>query len=250
MWFDQFSFTSLFANLSGRYIHDKIQTAQYINPDLSRYNTVVNEPDNNNARASDDFSKPIRKLGITTNIGLSENYEYGTSLVNGVNNKTSVFTHEIKLTIGNRKKEKWDIEVGGTANISDARYSIDQSLNNRYFSLSGFSEISYRPSDHWYFMAAADVTQYNARSFNDAVTIPILKSEISYYFLKANRGVLTLEGFDLLNQNKGLQRVSQLNYLSEVRSNTIGRYFMLSFKYRLSRTGKENPEGINIKIGR
>lgn len=250
MWFDQFSFTSLFTNLSGRYTRDKIQTAQYINPDLSRVNTVVNTPDFYNARANIEFSKPVRKLGITTSIDLSENFESGTALVNGVNNHTTVFTHGIELTFGNRKKEKWDIQIGGTASISDAKYSIDNSLNNRFFNLTGFTEISYRPSDHWYFMAAADVTQYNARSFENAVTIPILKSEISYYFLKANRGVLTLEGFDLLNQNKGLERISQLNYLSEIRSNTIGRYFMLSFKYRLSQTGKDNPGGFDINIRR
>lgn len=245
LWFDQFSSTSLFANISGNYTNDKINTSRYINADLSEERTYVNVPDNYTMSGSISFNKPVRKLGITFNAGLNERMNKGINLVNGVYNHTTTWTHELKLGVGNRKKDKFDVEVGGTISLSDARYSIDKQLNNIFFSLTGFTEMSYRPSDKWYFGITADVTQYNARSFKEAIIVPLLKSEVSYYFLKANRGTLTLEGFDLLNKNQSIQRVSELNYLSEVRSNIVGQYFMLSFKYRLSMAGKD-PNMINV----
>ncbi|RYD57836.1 MAG: hypothetical protein EOP56_06050 [Sphingobacteriales bacterium] len=239
LWFDQFSFTSLFTNLSGTYTKDKINTSRFIYPNLSEARSLVNVSDDYRANAGISFDKPIRKLGITLNMSADEIFNKGINLVNSVPNNTTTWTHELKLGVGNRKKDKFDVEAGVSGSLSDARYSIDKNLNNVFFSLTGFTEMSYRPNDHWYFSITADVTQYNARSFKEAIVVPLLKSQVSYYFMKFNRGVLSLEGFDLLDKNKSIQRVSELNYLSEVRSNVIGQYFMLSFKYRLSKAGKD-----------
>lgn len=206
---------------------------------LAQFNSLVNVPDDYTAGMSLQFGRPVSKLGIKINTGLNERFNKSINMVNGVENITTSFTHELRLGAGNRKKEKWDVEAGGSISMTDAKYSIQQSLNNIYYNTGGYAELSYRPNDHWYIMLAADVTSYNARSFQNAVIIPLLRSEISYYFMKGNRGVLTLEGFDLLNGNKGLQRISQQNYLAEIRSDIIGQYFMLSFKYRLNKTGKK-----------
>lgn len=251
MFYDQFTSTSLFTSLSGTYTHNKINRSVIINNDLSQVSTMVNVPDDYTASANVQFSRPIRSLGIKTSIAFSETYNRGINIINSINNFTTSYAHQLDLKIGNRKKEKWDVEVGAGVKLTDVKYSIQQSLNNVYLNTSGFTELSYKPNDKWYFMLSGDVTRYTARSFQQAVTIPLLRSEISYYFMKANRAVLTLEGFDLLNQNKALQRISQQNYLAEVQSNIIGQYFMLSFKYRLNQTGKKNAmflDDININI--
>lgn len=253
MVYDQFTFSSFFASISGGYTHDKISRAVTINnANLSQISTVMNVPDDYNARLNLQYGTPIRNLGIKGEVSFSEKYNRGITLVNDVQNITTGYTHELTLKLGNRKKEKWDIEVGGSISLTDVRYSVQQSMNNVYYNTAGFAELSYRPNDRWYFALSGDVTRYDARSFQSAVTIPLLRSEVSYYFLKANRGVLTLEGFDLLNQNKGLRRISQQNYLAEVRSNIIGQYFMLSFKYRINRAGKAGSGGviqdINVNI--
>jgi len=67
--------------------------------------------------------------------------------------------------------------------------------------------------------------------------VPLIDAAISYYFLKGNRGVLTLRGIDLLDKNTGFQQISDINYFMQINSNTIGRYVMLSFKYRLTKVG-------------
>ena len=50
-----------------------------------------------------------------------------------------------------------------------------------------------------------------------------------------------------MNQNKGLQRVGELNFYRETRSNVLGRYFMLSFKYRLNKLGG-GGEKLDIQV--
>ena len=86
-------------------------------------------------------------------------------------------------------------------------------------------------------------------SFGESVGIPLLGAEVSHFFLKNNRGTLTLRGFDLLSQNRIVQRFSELNYLREIRSNSIGRFVMLSFTYRLNQFGNQS-KGVEVKMRR
>ncbi|OJW80936.1 MAG: hypothetical protein BGO69_19835 [Bacteroidetes bacterium 46-16] len=247
--FDQFSFTSLFANLTFKYTHDKINWARTVNSGLGQSATLVNVPGDYDLRGRAEFSTPVRKLGIDINMSFDEQYNKGINPVNGINNNSNTFTHSFELGIDNRKKDKWDAEVTGFLNISDASYSIERSLNNTFYNYGGKATLSYKPTDHWYFMASADLDIYDARSFDKPVSIPLLKAAASYYFLKAKRGVLTFDAFDILNRNTGLTRIAQLNYLQEKRSDIIGRYFMLSFKYRLNKTGgNAGPGAIHIDM--
>ena len=126
---------------------------------------------------------------------------------------------------------------------------MQQSLNNRYTDFSYYTEIRFTPNEDWNFNATADVTSYNDRSFGESLTVPLIGAEISYYFLANNRASLSLQGADLLNKNKGITRISEMNYLRETRTNIIGRYVMLSFKYRLNKLGG-NGGGLVVKAHR
>lgn len=249
MLFDQFTMTSLFVHMGGDYTRNKINRSVTIDNNLAQYNSLANVPEAYGATFGTQFDRPVNKLGIKVNLGIDERYTKDITLVNNVQNMTTSISHQFRIGIENRKKEHWDASISATIKITDTRYSLQQNLNNVFYNTGGYAELSYRPNDNWYFLLSCDVTHYNQRSFGNAVIIPLMRSEVSYYFLKDKRGVLTLDGFDLLNGNKGLQRISQQNYLAEVRSNIIGRYVMLSFKYRLNKKGKKSPMMVDeIKI--
>jgi len=247
-WFlyDAFTFTSLFVSLNGGYTHNKISYARNVNDSLGQTTTLINVPDDYSASLQADFSRPIRKLGLNVHLGLRESWNQSTTLIDGQENVNINWNHAIRLSVDNRKEEKWDVSVGAEFDLTNARYSIQESLNTDYFNLVYFGEIRYTPSDRWHFLIGADVTTYNAESFQDAVSIPLLRAEINFYFLKNNRAMLTLEGYDLLNRNTGIKRVSEQNYLRETHSNIIGRHVMLSLKFRLNRFGG-NKSGIESK---
>ena len=76
--------------------------------------------------------------------------------------------------------------------------------------------------------------------------MPLLSAEITRYILKSNRGTITLKAYDLLDKNTGITQQSAYNYLMQQQSNTIGRYFMLSFKYRINKT--EQNSMVEVKM--
>ncbi|MCK4881102.1 MAG: outer membrane beta-barrel protein, partial [Bacteroidales bacterium] len=233
-YFDQFSFTSLFAMVGAEYIRDKIGWSQSTNDQLITLVTPVNTPDHRSAYSYISFSTPIRPLGIKVSLVSYESWNKGLSIINGDNNSQSNFTHSLRLRFENRKKEKWDIAVGGNVSITDANFSIS-SMNTVYFNTTIFSDIRFTPNERWSFETEANVVNYNSRSFNEAVSIPLLNAGISYYFLRGERASLTLRGYDLLNKQVGFERISQTNYLMQREWNTIGRYLMLEFHLRIGR---------------
>lgn len=246
MMFDQFSQISMFANLNATYTLDKINLSQTILPDFSQLTTLVNVKNDYRAGAGFEFSMPIRKIGLNGKVALNETVSQGISLVNGAENRLTNFRHSVSLSFYSRNSEKLDISLGGTFELSDARYSIMQSLNKIYVTISGWTEISYTPTKNWHFAVSFDMTRYEAESFGNQIDIPLLKVEATRFFMKDHRGSLSLSCNDVLDRNTGLERVSQLNYLMERRTNTIGRYFMISMKYRLFKTQLNSGLDINI----
>lgn len=246
-WFlyDAFSFTSLFVSLNGAYTQDKISYARSVNDSLGQYTTLINVPDDYSASLRADFSTPIRKLGININLDIREGWNKSATLIDDHENINTNWTHSIRFSADNRRKEKWDISAGVQVDLTNARYTVQESLNTDYFNLIYFGEIRFTPNDRWHFLVGADVTNYHAQSFSDAVSVPLLRAEINFYFLKNNRAMLTLSGSDLLNRNTGIELISEQNYFRETHSNTIGRYVMLSLKFRLNKSAA-NGSGITI----
>ncbi len=235
--FDQFSFTSFLLSLKGGLTTDKINWSRIINDNLGYESTPVNVDNTYNAGSSMEFSTPIRPLGIKIKMKWDENWNRGTSFINTIENEYTNLSHRFSVTLDNRKKEKWDISSGVNATLTNSWYSLQESLNNRYFNISWFGELRYTPNDDWNFEVIADVNNYSAKSFDQSISIPLIGAEVNHYFLKNNKGTLTLKAVDLLNKNTNVQRFSELNYLREIRSNGIGRYVMLSFTYRFNKFG-------------
>lgn len=247
--FDQFSFTSLMTTVSGTYTKNKINWDRTIKNNLSFVNTLTNVESDYDARGNIDFSTPLRPLGLKVRLNLEERWNRGISLINKAENINTNHIHRGSLTFDNRKKDKWDVNTGVQVTYTQSRYTVQRDLNNNYLDMSWFGEVRFLPNPKWNFNLSADVTNYSDQAFGESVSIPLLNAEINHYFLKNKRGTLTLRGFDLLDKNNIVQRLSELNYLREVRSNSIGRYVMLSFSYRLNRFGGEQ-KGIEVKMGR
>jgi hypothetical protein len=246
--FDQFSFTSFFAELNGDYTRNNISWSRTIDPqNLSQRFSLYNAPEAYRLVGSFEYSRPVPGLSMKLRLNLRESWSRGLSLINSEQNITSNQGHEFTLSLENRKKQKWDLSAGAGVQLSEARYSVMSSLNNSYSNYSIFADVRYLPNERWYISTSADITQYNAGSFDKSLSVPVLKLGITRYMLKNKQGVLSLEVFDLLNRNTGVQRISELNYLQQQQSNIIGRYVMISFKYRLNKFNSKEGE-MNVEI--
>jgi len=235
--FDQFNMATFSAGLHGNYTKNNINYSRSIAADLSQQLQLVNTPYQLSGQLDLSYSRPVNTIGLNFDVRLNETWAQAISPVNSVNNRNNTLTHTLDLSFNNIKSDTWDLRWGGTISLSDSRYSVNKEMNNKYNNYSGFAQLSYRPDAWWNISVSGDVTHYTARSFSQAITIPLVGAELSRYVFANQRGAISLKAFDLLDKNKAIERSSQLNYLMERKSNTIGRYMMLSFSYRLNKSG-------------
>lgn len=245
--FDQFNMATFSAGLHGNYSKNNINYSRSIAADLSQQLTFVNTPYQLSAQADLSYSRPVNALGLNFDVRLNETWAQAISPVNGVNNRNNTLTHTLDLGFNNIKSDTWDLRWGGAISLADSRYSVNKEMNNKYNNYSGFAQLSYRPDTYWNLSVSGDITHYTARSFGQALTIPLVGAELSRYVFAHQRGAISLKVFDLLDKNKAIERNSQLNYLTERKSNTIGRYMMLSFSYRLNKAGSA-PGSVKLKM--
>ena len=246
MLFDQFSFTSLFTRAQLSYVQNKINFSKIINPDLTEDYTVVNVDHDIAGSIGADFGTPIRPLKINLSLDLSESYDRGINYVNGEENLINAFTHRAGLSFDNRKKDYVDARVGGSIKFTQTDYSIETGQSGNYVTNSLYLDLSVTPDSLWRIAFNGEVSEYSVTGFEESTIVPLLSAEITRYILKSNRGTITLKAYDLLDKNTGITQQSAYNYLMQQQSNTIGRYFMLSFKYRINKT--EQNSMVEVKM--
>lgn len=98
----------------------------------------------------------------------------------------------------------------------------------------------------------ADVSKTFNRGYgNLSNTDPfIINTYIEQRFLQGDRAIIRLQAFDLLNEQMNLERTVQDNYYSDTWTNRLGRYFMLTFTFKLQKFSGVNPtEGRGSRRG-
>ncbi len=237
MWaiFDQFSFTSMFSRIGAGYTNNKISFSRYINDDFIQIITPVNVDYYYNAYSFVYFSTPIRKLGVKLNIRSNESWNQGISYINFEENINTSFTHTIKISVENRTKKKWDVNVGGSVSLTDSKFSIAESQNNIYYNTSYFSQLRFTPNNKWSFDTEGSMLNYSSKNLTESLSIPLLGASISYFFMKSEKASFTLRGFDLLDKSSNISQVASSNAIMYQQSNTIGRYIMLIFKMKIGK---------------
>jgi len=219
----------------GSYTRNKVSMSQTINEDYTVSVTPLNVDYQEGIWGYVHFSTPLRRLGLKINATLSENISRGVTVINSEENIASGFQHRVDLNVENRRKEYYDFRIGGSVTLNDVTYTVAEDRNSVYFNTAWYSDLAVYVTGRLEIEAGANIVNYNAKSFKESVQVPLVEAGVSYHFLPGKRASLILRGYDLLNKYSNFQRISNVNYLMEKTGNVIGRYVMLTFRYR---TGK------------
>ena len=89
-----------------------------------------------------------------------------------------------------------------------------------------------------------DYRVYSQDVFGSSNSVPLWEASLTKTLLK-QRADLQLVGLDLLDRNEGINFSNSGNMIQEERINSLGRYLMLKFVYRLSNS---NSRGGGMQI--
>ncbi len=194
---------------------------------------------------------PIKSLkGSNLNFSTMSNYNRDVSMINKQENITKRMSLTQSFGI-NYNKDKFDMGINGNIGYNKATYSLQKNLNTSYLSQTYSADFSYTFKKG--FILSTDIDYYinSGRSEGYNQSIPMLNGGLSKQMFKNKAGELKLMFYDLLNQNKSVNRNVGDNYFEDTRVNVVRQYAMLSFTYNINKmAGNQMPQQMMQMIER
>jgi hypothetical protein len=242
-FFDQFSSTSFFTFFNASYILDNIVNSRNIDTNSVIVTTPVNADNSLTLTGYSSFGRPIKPIKSRFRISDRLTRNEGFAIVNGVTSETNTVNNTVSFTLENMTKKIVDWSLGldyANGKTKGSQESSNQSFNNQVY----FVDATLYFLKKWSLNSIFDYNVYSSASFTGDQKVKLWEASIKKSMLKDDRGELKLSVFDILNQNRGVNRTTDFNYIQEERIASIGTYYMVSFTYRLS--AFEQRSGIQI----
>lgn len=155
--------------------------------------------------------------------------------ITGQENLQQNTSSRIGWSLRNYKQGKFDFDIEGDYTWTFAQYSLQPSLNQTYFQQDYGARVNWRPNARWTLRTRVSYLIQSATTFADATAVPLWNASVTYSVLENNNLLFRVEAFDLLQQNTGYTRTSEANYIQQVQTNTITRYFLGSIIWKFRR---------------
>jgi hypothetical protein len=178
--------------------------------------------------------KVNKDFRLSVRPGINFNYNKGLLSVNNTRSWYTNINASPSMGIGLNYKDKIELNQRYTMNIRQSDYDNKASYKDvNIVSHSSESEVVLRWPKH---IVWESLLNYN---YNPQVSAGLRKSSVrwnagvNYLFLKEDKGQLKVSVFDLLGQNVSVNTYTSENYVTDIQTTTLTRYFMLSFIYNI-----------------
>ncbi len=172
---------------------------------------------------------------IKTNINLSSGVGYTRlpGLINGQKNLANTLNLSGGIVLASNISQNIDFTLSYNANYNIVENTLRPQLNNNYFfHLTGL-RLNWIFLKSWVIRNDVSNMFYTGlgQTFNENYWM--WNVNIGRKFMANKQGELTLGVYDLLNQNQSVNRNVTSNYVEDVRSNVLNRFFMFTFTYNI-----------------
>jgi hypothetical protein len=197
----------------------------------------INVNGNYNGFASGYFSFKLKKPDIRISPGLNLNVNRMNNIVNNVNNVTNNEVFGFRVGLSKYVEKKFSFYLSGTVNYNTSKSSIRPDVKTNYYSQSHYFSFNYTLPWKFEFNTDANAElrqKINANDNNNNVIV------VNAYFgrklFKNDKGLISLRGNDLLDQNKGFNRFIGSNVITENSYTSLRRFFMLNFTWNFTKS--------------
>ncbi len=186
-----------------------------------------------NARTFFHFGQPVDFLSSNFGLNGSVGYTRTPGLTNQVLNVASATNVGGGLSLSSNISEKIDFNISTNSSYNFVQNSLQGQSNSNYFTQSTNLKYNwifgpglvYRTELHHQYNAGLS-EGYNANYL-------LWNMSISKKLFPNQQGEISLSVNDLLNQNVSVQRNITAQYVEDVQSSVLQRFFMLTFTYNL-----------------
>ncbi len=207
---------------------------------------------------------PVNQNGtrnVYASFYMNKQYKHSTKFNLSINSNTSFWTNKSRLLYNYesswQNSNSLSSRIGFNMNVKDRfEWTSNYSLSYNYTRYTGTAfkninqvfhtfenELILRYPKHF-------ILETNIQYYIDPFTAPgftnrpmVWNAAINYTMLKNERGVLKIEGADLLDKYQNILVSTARNTITTNSYNVLGRYFLLSFTYNIQTIGEKKKIG-------
>ncbi|GDX47723.1 hypothetical protein LBMAG25_05410 [Bacteroidota bacterium] len=237
--------TSFFIMLGGaytnRFIGNQIliaTTDTFLNENIllskgAQFTSPVNLNSFYSGRFYTNYSFSLTKLKLKVNFSLGATYSNTPGIINRLRNQTQNQALNGGLTISSNISEKVDFTLSSNSNVVRVLNQLQPEFNTDYIIQTSKLRMNLMPWKGLVLQSDIQHQYINGLSASFNTRFVIWNAAVGYKFLKNKQADLRLYVFDLLRQNRSIQRNVSDNYYEDVQANVLTQYSMLIFTYNI-----------------
>lgn len=201
-------------------------------------------------RSSLNYGRPLKALKSNLNLNVGASFNQTPGLVNSQLNYARTPALNAGVVLSSNISANLDFTLATTASPSYVRNTLSQQLNSTYYTQNTRVRLNYIFGPGINFQT--DLTnQYFtglASGFNQAYTL--WNASLGKKLGAARQAEIRVYAFDLLGQNRSIQRNVTEAYFEDVRTTVLQRYLMLMFTYNIRSGNLQVPTAAPDEPGR
>jgi hypothetical protein len=185
------------------------------------------------ANVATGYSLPIYL--IKSNLNLNGGYTY-TKLPGIINEtKNIATTNGLNGSVGiaSNVSENVDFNLSYRGNYNMVSNSLQTTENENYYSGNATAKVNLVPTKHIVISSDANLNHYVGLGEEYDKATVLLNASLAYKFMKNNAAEIRLTVYDLLNQNKSINRTVNDTYIETTNTETLRQYVLLTFTYNI-----------------
>lgn len=184
-------------------------------------------------RALASYGRPLAVIKSNINASLGANYSQNPGLVNELLNYARTPSLTAGLTLSSNVSEKLDFTLSSNSTQSYVRNTLRKQLNNTYFNQLTRLKLSWIVGPGISFQTDVAHQLYRGLSAAYNQNYVLWNASIGKKIFPGQRGEIKLYAFDILKQNRAIQRNVNVAYYEDVQTTVLQQYFMLMFTYNI-----------------
>jgi len=184
-------------------------------------------------RALANYGRPLAIIKSNVNASLGATFSQNPGLVNNALNYARTPALTAGLTLSSNVSEKLDFTLSSNSTQSYVRNTLSRQLDNTYFNQLTRFKLTWIVGPGITFQT--DVTHQLYRGLSAAYNqnYVLWNASVGKKLFPGQRGEIKLYAFDILKQNRAIQRNVTVAYYEDVQTTVLQQYVMLMFTYNI-----------------
>ena len=179
------------------------------------------------------YGRPLKALKTNVNLSANASYSQSPGIVNGGLNYARSPSFGAGLTLSSNISPELDFTASTTANQNYVINTLQTRLNTNYFSQVSRLRLGWIIGPGINFATDLVHQYYAGLSAGYNQPYALWNASLGKKLFPGQRGEIKVYAFDMLGQNRSIQRNVTSTYYEDVSTNILQRYFMLVFTYNI-----------------